>query len=423
MGSTLETKFDGAERCASSHLIYYRLEPFGIVSLFTARLLAQVIFTKRLAGRLIDLEAWITTVVKEDNPAFSTYLIEQLFKDKDYESKQFEPAYTKISVRKEIIYSICSISQLTDDAISFILLTLARCYGQDDKTLFMPPLNGQDWNYGKALIAKRTPTRMFSIIHMDGHWGVVFFDLHAHTIAFGDSLNRGVPLESIKAIVDWISMADDRTDRQAWDIALLNIQSFPVQQQSDSFSCGILAIRAIERRCNPYVDWKPHTSPQAQRIRFLRLLSNFSKIEDDMFFSAYWKHHTLIPYETHVDEVVELMQWELGRQAEAKQQWEAEWKRLQNEKAEEYCRRKTKQEQDEVLRRFHERKRAEETQMAESALKSDVAGQHKDAGKFEDPSNADKTLTPKKPIRPRPLRKAKVILCYGLQDGGDVVRW
>lgn len=215
-------------------------------------------------------------MVKRDDPALSTYLIKQLFKEKGYEMKLFEPAYTTISIHKEIIHSICSTSQLTDDAISFILLALARCYGQDDKTLFMPPLNGLNWSYGKMRIAKRTPTRMFSIIHMGDHWGVVLFDLHAYTIAFGDSLTREAPLESIRAIVDWLSM--DQQDRQAWDEALLNIQSFPVQQQSDSFSCGILAIMAIERRCNPYVDWKPHTSPQAQRIRFLRLLSAFSKV-------------------------------------------------------------------------------------------------------------------------------------------------
>jgi hypothetical protein len=42
MGTKLETKYAGAERCASAHLIYYRLGSFGIISLFTARLLAQV---------------------------------------------------------------------------------------------------------------------------------------------------------------------------------------------------------------------------------------------------------------------------------------------------------------------------------------------------------------------------------------------
>jgi hypothetical protein len=78
-----------------------------------------------------------------------------------------------------------------------------------------------------------------------------------------------------------------------------------------------------------------------------------------VFFGAYWKHHTLIPYETHVDEVVDLMQWEIRRQAEEKLQWEAR--------------------------------------------------QRKHAGKFKDPSDADKTLASKKPIRPRPLRKAKVV--------------
>ncbi|KAF9147284.1 hypothetical protein BG015_011101 [Linnemannia schmuckeri] len=49
MGSTLENKFAGAERCASVQLIYYRLEPFGIISLFTARLLTQAIFIKLIA--------------------------------------------------------------------------------------------------------------------------------------------------------------------------------------------------------------------------------------------------------------------------------------------------------------------------------------------------------------------------------------
>ncbi|KAG0037752.1 hypothetical protein BGZ89_008146, partial [Linnemannia elongata] len=124
---------------------------------------------------------------------------------------------------------------------------------------------------------------------------------------------------------------------------------------------------------------------------------------------AYWKHHTLIPYKTHVDEVIDLMQWEIRRQAKEKQQWEAEQKRLQKEKIEEYCRRQRKQDQDEVLSRFYERKRAETSQNANSALKSDVASKRKDASKFEDPSDADKPLAPKKPIRPRPLRKANVV--------------
>ncbi|KAK3805279.1 MAG: hypothetical protein J3R72DRAFT_477096 [Linnemannia gamsii] len=402
MGSKALVALARGDRCSSEHYLYYRLEPFGIISLFTARLLVQIVETKKLARKLIDLERWITAVVRKQDPAFASYLMDELFNQGSYGLKEFNPTYTtKISVYKDTFYTICSTNWLSDDAIESILLTLARCYGQDGETLFMPPQLVDGWGHGKALLAKGTPTRMFSIIHMGDHWGVAYFDLRAYTIAFGDSLTRAPPLASIKTIVDWLS---SNGNRLAWDKALLNIQLFPVQQQSDSFSCGILAIMAIERRCNLYVDWEPHTSPQAQRIRFLRLLSNFSKIEEDAFFGAYWKRHPMTPHETHVDEVIDLLRWYRGKQEKEEREWNAEQKRLQDEKIAEHSQREAKERRNEILHRFYKRQQAEEALRAENTVKSKIPG------KIEDSQGMDRAPSLRKSIRPRPLRKTNIAI-------------
>ncbi|KAG0351957.1 hypothetical protein BGX24_007739, partial [Mortierella sp. AD032] len=110
-------------------------------------------------------------------------------------------------------------------------------------------------------------------------------------------------------MLDWLDPPED--ERLIWDKALMTVpyQSLPVQLQDDSHSCGLLAALAIEQLCNKHVKWDERPiSPLSLRIRYLRLFTGYTKIEDDAFFSAYWRQNTWLPSrQTHYEEVVELI--------------------------------------------------------------------------------------------------------------------
>jgi hypothetical protein len=110
----------------------------------------------------------------------------RLFEDPGFCTLSFSPDYVvHTSIYKESLLSICDRSWLDGDSITFLQLTLARCYGQDDKTLVMPPLlEGENWSHGQDFLLTGAFTKMFAIVHMGNHWGVAYFDLQALPLLF-----------------------------------------------------------------------------------------------------------------------------------------------------------------------------------------------------------------------------------------------
>ncbi|KAG9319095.1 hypothetical protein KVV02_007052, partial [Mortierella alpina] len=95
-----------------------------------------------------------------------------------------------------------------------------------------------------------------------------------------------VPLEKLRDIVYWLKplMGPER-----WDEALANVERFNVPLQQDGVSCGIMATIAIEQAVNEYFSWG-EVSPASARIRYLRLLTAHTKMEDDHDVMAYRAH-------------------------------------------------------------------------------------------------------------------------------------
>ncbi|KAG0274609.1 hypothetical protein BGZ95_009626 [Linnemannia exigua] len=123
---------------------------------------------------------------------------------------------------------------------------------------------------------------------MGDHWGAVHFDLKARVITSGDSLGRDTPVTTIKTMLDWLDPPED--ERLIWEKALMTVpyQSFPVQLQDDSHSCGLLAALAIEQLCNKLVKWNERSiSPLGLRIRYLRLLILDTRRSSRMRFSVH----------------------------------------------------------------------------------------------------------------------------------------
>ncbi|KAF9898745.1 hypothetical protein EC991_010473, partial [Linnemannia zychae] len=414
LGTKLEDERAAMGRTLSPETIHYRFPNFGIITLSAIRMLAQVVFTRRVAEQLVRLESWIDKDVRQANPAFSVALKKRLFKDPGFGTMSFSPDYiVHTAMHKETFFSICHDSWLDEGAIAFLQLTLARCYGQDDKTLFMPPLTpGLEWGYGRHLLATGAPTKMFAVVHMGDHWGVAYFDLQDCTIAFGDSQHRDTPLDQITNIVNWLSPSDRRTD---WDKALLNIghQSFPVQQQSDSFSCGILAIMSIERACNPYVDWSSHTSPAAQRIRFLQLLSGFTQIRNDASFAAYWSHHAWIPKQTQHEEFIDNIKHVSILQKKEKQMEDQQEELRILQGFSEKSKRDSKKRMEEKVRLFKERLTANGTLTDKLSDKPGESGEIRSADDDKSDDNNEKVERVGKSVAsepitsPRPRKKVK----------------
>ncbi|KAG0377845.1 hypothetical protein BGX24_005337, partial [Mortierella sp. AD032] len=147
------------------------------------------------------MDVWMKTVVKEHDSALSDFFYKRVFHE-CFELYSFSPEYsTEILVKKDDIISFCRDHWLTQQAVEHILLTFSRCYGQDGNVIFMPPsciVNGENWDYGRALIDEGIATQLLSIVYMGDHWGAVHFDLKARVITFGDSLGRDTPVATIK---------------------------------------------------------------------------------------------------------------------------------------------------------------------------------------------------------------------------------
>ncbi|KAF9970640.1 hypothetical protein BGZ75_002231, partial [Mortierella antarctica] len=202
----------------------------------------------------------------------------------------------------QVVLSLGSEELLNDDVIKAILEFFQRVYGHQGY-LFLPPTGlmfGQ-WEFGKVRV--HHTKKLYAVIHMDeqNHWGAACFDLKKRTVAFGDSLESHgypVPYDKLRKVVDWL---ESLTEPESWDEALANVKRFHVPQQRDGVSCGIMATIAIEQAVNRHFAWG-EVSPASARIRYLRLLTAFTKMEDDHAVKAYREHVPDDPSATTVEE-------------------------------------------------------------------------------------------------------------------------
>ncbi|KAF9554869.1 hypothetical protein EC968_009381, partial [Mortierella alpina] len=248
--------------------------------------------SRDFADRIRNLKEWILAVVSEVDVDFACWLLEQVVHKPNVATSIYVTEFQlEVATNAHAVLSLGSEELLNDEVITAILLFFQRIYGHKG-SLFLSPtglLYGDQWTYGKERVLHSK--RLFTVVHMTQytHWGAACFDLERRTIAFGDSLEANrypVPIERLRVIVNWLKSL---TGPERWDEALANVEKFKVPQQQDGVSCGIMATTAIEQAVNDYFAGG-EVVPASARIRYLRLLMGYTKLEDDHIVKAYREH-------------------------------------------------------------------------------------------------------------------------------------
>ncbi|KAF9997015.1 hypothetical protein BGZ80_007107, partial [Entomortierella chlamydospora] len=243
----------------------------------------------KIAEGFKRVKKWFETNVRRMDATFSAWFLSRMKSvENDVLGIVFVPDFYDNKLVTKHLLTVCHEEWLQDDAIKAILYFFSRCYGHGTKNLFVPPAYTDD---GRSFEPDQKTEKIFSIVDMGQHWGTVCFDLKNCQISFGDSLNQPIPMNAVEKILDSIPLrVPGSRDFFKWNRALRRIQTFSVPRQYDSFSCGILAVNAIERDLNRHVEWDEY-SPEYHRIRFLRLLTGYTEIlcsvEDDEIYKAY----------------------------------------------------------------------------------------------------------------------------------------
>jgi Ulp1 family protease len=116
--------------------------------------------------------------------------------------------------------------------------------------------------------------KVFAIVSMTEHWGALHVDVVNRAISFGDSLNRRTPDDAIEAVRKWLEITGQ--DLKLWSTSC---GKFDVPRQPPvSGSCGINAANTIERVLNPGIERWTHSRSTYHRLRFLKLLTGYSKV-------------------------------------------------------------------------------------------------------------------------------------------------
>ncbi|CAO3574757.1 unnamed protein product [Mortierella alpina] len=278
-------------QCTEDHCMVVFTE-HGSFTTDAVRMMMRVKNSRDYAERVRGLRSWILAVVAKVDAKFADWFLQELT---DKPGLALSSYCTRFQLdggnSMHVVLSLGSEELLNDEVITAILLFFQRIYGHEG-SLFLSPtglLFGNRWDYGKERVHRSK--RLFAVIHMEehNHWGTACFDLEKRTVAFGDSLEVNkypVPLEKLRDIVNWLKPL---TGPERWDEALANVERFKVPQQQDGVSCGIMATIAIEQAVNEHFSWG-EVSPASARIRYLRLLTAFTKMEDDHVVKAYRAH-------------------------------------------------------------------------------------------------------------------------------------
>lgn len=169
---------------------------------------------------------------------------------------------------------------IDDEIVRTVMELFSMSYGANDRYLFIPPLQiilwGQNilWEWKKDLVKSGRLEKAFAIVHMPDHWGALEVDFERRKISFGDSLSCSIPEVTINNVRNWIKCCG--IDIGRWDC---DTGHFAVPQQPPgSGSCAVNAINAVERSVNPRTAIWTHTKSAQHRLRLLKLVTGYSKV-------------------------------------------------------------------------------------------------------------------------------------------------
>lgn len=236
---------------------------------------------------------WLKNDVSKMDINFAKWLYKQMTQNDGTtvtRFKVFHPGFLPDAfVSLTSLLTLCGREWLDDDVIDWVLHFFSLCYGEEGKVLFLPPFweRHHRWAAQKDKIAGGRVRKLFTVVFFSNHWTVICFDFESHRIQYGDSLNWSVPVEKIDEVLEWLESFQPRVEdkKGAYRVdlnAMRNARGFieplPIVNQTDSASCGVLALNAIEKAVNPYYDWDQHTSPLDMRVRFARMLTGYTEV-------------------------------------------------------------------------------------------------------------------------------------------------
>jgi len=112
----------------------------------------------------------------------------------------------------------------------------------------------------------------------ENHWACLLIDSQARTIHWGDSLGRAMPAGGENQLRAWLSFFLP-------DMHFLPLQTLSCAHQSDSYSCGIIAINTLKHHLFGDDLW---TSPHQEILRITEFV-------DIMEFSERWRVNVSAP--------------------------------------------------------------------------------------------------------------------------------
>lgn len=226
------------------------------------------------------MESWLVENVMKRNCYLAENLLVVLRTEPDLHVHLFRLlTHESDTVLMSDLFTLCREEWLNDAIINRVQRLFDFWYGQNGRYHFLwysadrgehedPPIftnpDGQGNVDGQGKVDGAE--KLFVIVNMKGHWGVVEMDFKDHTIRSADSLDWGVTAETIDGLVNWL--VPDTVQCQLWAAAKAAVGSLPIQKQVDSSSCGLYALLAIEWAVNPFAD-RSFVNPIDLRIRFL----------------------------------------------------------------------------------------------------------------------------------------------------------
>ncbi|KAF8999047.1 hypothetical protein BDZ89DRAFT_969594 [Hymenopellis radicata] len=118
--------------------------------------------------------------------------------------------------------------------------------------------------YGKKLAAGELTRISFNVNKTGNHWTTVLINCQSRMIGYGDAYHLGPPAEMVQIVEKWLSYHVD--EAYSWE-------DLPCITQSDSFSCGIWAVRIAGTQFCPSI-YPVLSSDQAdqERVRVLNVI-------------------------------------------------------------------------------------------------------------------------------------------------------
>lgn len=228
---------------------------------------------------------WLQDEGRKYDKEFVEYLVSILLTTKGIINHTFSPIPTVTLGIRSILY-LPGETYIDDDLIFTILHLFKDAYGQNGKYFFIPPSHISIWSRNSKNFkaecfnwlndeVKCGPAKGFAVVPMDNHWGMLVIDFERRVLAFGDSLGRCAPMDTLLGIQHWLRRQGVKLSE--WSKKAKKYRDIPMQPVG-SGSCGIIALNTIERALNPSVERWTHERSYHHRMRLLALAVGYEKV-------------------------------------------------------------------------------------------------------------------------------------------------